>query len=310
MGPDLPPRGSRRRVGLVLGAGGVLGAAWMTGALPALQERLPCPLAAVDLVVRTSAGSGLSAALPCAGSVHGMVAHQRGEAIGVLAAAGVGDVTGGPWPSPPALRVGSPRLLLTSLLMPHRVHPGVGASAWVLRGRGSHRALHDMVHALHSHAYGHAAYRGPAADWAGTGRTWIVAVDYDRGGRVFSAGPGARRPRRAAAVVASSPPPGGSERAVIGGRRYVDGGVRSPTSLRSLARAGVDEVFVLAPLASLVAGRLPLQPLERLERRLRALVTMALLREVRALRAAGIRGTVLPPRPQDLAVLGPELLEP
>ena len=137
MGPDVPPGGSRPRVGLVLGAGGVLGAAWMTGALPALQERLPCPLAGVDLVVGTSAGSVLAAALRCGVSIEEMIAHQRGEAIGVLADAGVGDVTGGPWPPPPALRVGSPRLLLTSLLTPHRVHPGVGASAWVLRGRGS-----------------------------------------------------------------------------------------------------------------------------------------------------------------------------
>jgi hypothetical protein len=92
--------------------------------------------------------------------------------------------------------------------------------------------------------------------------------------------------------------------------RYVDGGVRSPTSLRSLARTGVDEVFVLAPMASVVAGRLPLQPLERLERRLRALITMALLREVRALRAAGIGVTVLTPGPEDLAVMGANLMDP
>jgi NTE family protein len=308
MDPDAVPGGSRPRVGLVLGAGGVLGAAWMTGALPALQERLPCPLAGVDLVVGTSAGSVLAAALRCGVSIEEMIAHQRGEAIGVLADAGVGDVTGGPWPPPPALRVGSPRLLLTSLLMPHRVHPGVGASAWVLRGRGSHRALHDMVHALHSHACRHAAYRGPAAGWAG--RTWIVAVDYDRGRRVFFGRPGAPRAPLADAVVASCSIPGWYEPAVIGGRRYVDGGVRSPTSLRSLARAGVDEVFVLAPLASVVAGRLPLQPLERLERRLRALITMALLREVRALRAAGIRVTVLTPGPEDLAVMGANLMDP
>jgi NTE family protein len=308
MDPDAVPGGSRPRVGLVLGAGGVLGAAWMTGALPALQERLPCPLAGVDLVVGTSAGSVLAAALRCGVSIEEMIAHQRGEAIGVLADAGVGDVTGGPWPPPPALRVGSPRLLLTSLLMPHRVHPGVGASAWVLRGRGSHRALHDMVHALHSHACRHAAYRGPAAGWAG--RTWIVAVDYDRGRRVFFGRPGAPRAPLADAVVASCSIPGWYEPAVIGGRRYVDGGVRSPTSLRSLARAGVDEVFVLAPMASVVAGRLPLQPLERLERRLRALITMALLREVRALRAAGIRVTVLTPGPEDLAVMGANLMDP
>jgi len=294
----------------VLGAGGVLGAAWMTGALPALQEPLPCLLAEADLVVGTSAGSVLAAALRCGVSIDEMIAHQRGEATGALAASGVGDATGGPWPPPPALRVGSPRLLLTSLLMPHRVHPGIGASAWVLRGRGNHRDLHDMVRALHAHTYGHPAYRGPAADWAGAGRTWIVAVDYDRGRRVFFGRPGAPRAPLADAVVASCSIPGWYEPAVIGGRRYVDGGVRSPTSLRSLARAGVDEVFVLAPMASVVAGRLLRMPHERLERRLRALMTMALLREVRALRAAGIRVTVLTPGPEDLAVMGVNLMDP
>jgi NTE family protein len=282
----------------------------MTGALPALQERLPCPLAAVDLIVGTSAGSVLAAALRCGTGIDEMIAHQRGEAVGALADAGVSDVTGGPWPPPPMLRVGSPRLMLTSLLMPHRVHPGVGASAWMLRGRGTHQALREMVHALHTHAYGHSVPHGSSANWVGGGRTWIVAVDYDRGRRVFFGRPGAPRAPLADAVVASCSIPGWYEPAVIGGRRYVDGGVRSPTSLRSLARAGVDEVFVLAPLASVVAGRLPLQPLERLERRLRALITMALLREVRALRTAGIGVTVLTPGPEDLAVMGANLMDP
>ena len=122
--------------------------------------------------------------------------------------------------------------------------------------------------------------------------------------------PGAPRATLADAVVASCSIPGWYEPAVIGGRRYVDGGVRSPTSLRSLARAGVDEVFVLVPLASVVAGLAPLQPLERLERRLRALITMALLREVWALRAAGIAVTVLTPGPEDLAVMGANLMDP
>jgi len=309
VGRETVPRVSRPRVGLVLGAGGVLGAAWMTGVLPALQERLPCPLADVDLVVGTSAGSVVAAALRCGISIDEMIAHQRGEAIGVLAEAGVGDVADGPWPPPPALRVGSPRLLLTSLLMPHRVHPGVGASAWVLRGRGSHRALHEMVHAVHAHAYGRTGPGGSPAQWVGR-RTWIVAVDYDRGRRVFFGRPGSPRAPLPDAVVASCSIPGWYEPAVIGGRRYVDGGVRSPTSLRALARAGVDEVFVLAPLASVTPGRLPRKPHERLERRLRALLTMALLREVRALRSAGIGVTVLTPGPDDLAVMGVNLMDP
>ena len=31
------------RTGLVLGAGGILGSAWMTGALPAVQQRIGRP---------------------------------------------------------------------------------------------------------------------------------------------------------------------------------------------------------------------------------------------------------------------------
>jgi len=192
--------------------------------------------------------------------------------------------------------------------MPHRVHPGVGASAWMLRGRGSHHALRDMVTALHSHAYGHAAAGGQPPGWV-SGRTWIVAVDYDSGRRAFFGRPGAPRARLPDAVVASCSIPGWYEPAVIGGRRYVDGGVRSPTSLGALARAGVDEIFVLAPMASVVADR-PRMPHERLERRLRALITTALLREVRALRSAGITVTVLTPGPEDLAVMGVNLMDP
>jgi NTE family protein len=76
-----------------------------------------------------------------------------------------------------------------------------------------------------------------------------------------------------------------------------------------VARAGLDEVFVLAPMASVVTDR-PRMPHEVLERQLRAFMTMTLLREVRALRAAGITVTVLTPGPQDLAVMGVNLMDP
>jgi len=98
---------SRPRVGLVLGAGGVLGAAWMTGALPALQERLPCPLGEVDLITGTSAGSVIAAALRCGIGIDEMIAHQRGEAVGPLGGSAVDRLTGGPWP--PAPQLGSDR---------------------------------------------------------------------------------------------------------------------------------------------------------------------------------------------------------
>jgi NTE family protein len=304
-----PVRGrSRPRVGLVLGAGGVLGAAWMTGALPALQERLPCALGDVDLIIGTSAGSVIAAALRCGIGIDEMIAHQRGEAVGPLGESAVDQLTEGPWPPAPQLRLGSARLMLALLLTPHRVHPSVLASAWLPRGRGTHAALRDMVRALHCHSFGLPADGEPPSDWV-DGQTWIVAVDYDSGRRAVFGRPGAPPARLTDAVAASCSIPGWYQPMVIGGRRYVDGGVRSPTSLGMMARAGIDEVFVLAPMASVVAGR-PRLPHERLERQLRALITMTMLREVRALRAAGIRVTVLTPGPEDLAVMGVNLMDP
>lgn len=313
MDPERGTGGQRPRVGLVLGAGGVLGAAWMTGALPALQERLPVPINDVDLMVGTSAGSVVAAALRCGVDIDEMVAYQRGEAAGVLRNIGMGAVEDGPLPPLPRLRVGSLRLMRTSLIAPHRVHPWVGASAWLPRGRGRHVALRSMVHALHSHAHRDAApleseLAGSPPHWI-TARTWIVAVDYDSGRRIIFGRDGAPVVRLPDAVVASCSIPGWYEPVVIDGRRYVDGGVRSATSLGVMAGAGVDEVYVLAPMASVETDR-PRKPHERVERRLRWLFTLALMREANALRSLGIKVTVITPGPEDLAVMGANLMNP
>jgi NTE family protein len=308
MGPERGAGGSRPRIGLVLGAGGVLGAAWMTGALPWVQDRLPCPINDVDLIMGTSAGGVLAAALRCGVGPQELAAFHRGEASDALGGLGIGHFDAGPWPPPPQLRVGSPRLMLATLLTPHRVHPWVGASAWLPRGRARHVALHAMVHTLHCNAPWRTAPDGSPPDWV-RDQTWIVAVDYDSGRRVIFGRAGSPPARLADAVVASCSIPGWYEPTVIGGRRYVDGGVRSPTSLGVLARAGVDEVYVLAPMASIVTDR-PARPHERLERQLRRVVTAAMMREVSVLRSAGVRVTVLTPGPEHLAVMGVNLMDP
>jgi NTE family protein len=307
MVPEQAPAGSGQRIGLVLGAGGVLGAAWMTGALPAVQAHLPRPLNDVDVIVGTSAGSVIAAALRCRSSIDEMIAYQRGEAVGVLRDTGAAAVEGGPLPPRPHLRVGSPPLMLATLLTPHRVHPTVGASAWLPRGRGQHAGLRAMVHALHLHSRQHPEAHGSPPHWVDR-PTWIVAVDYESGQRVIFGREDAPPAPLPDAVVASCSIPGWYEPAVINGRRYVDGGVRSPTSLGLLAKAGVDEVYVLAPMASIVSDS-PRKPHERLERRLRWLITHALLRDAQALRARGIKVTVLTPGPEDLAVLGVNLMD-
>jgi len=314
-GPEQARRRSRPRTGLVLGAGGVLGAAWMTGALACLQDRLADPLGDADVIVGTSAGSVLAAALRCRATVQEMVAWQRGEATGVLRESVVLAARDGPFPPLPHLRLGSPPLAWAALLQPHRVPPLVAASAWLPHGRGQHVALRALVDTLHrspGRTGGTGGTRGTdpgdAPTWV-RDHTWIAAVDYDTGQHVLFGQPGAPRASLPDAVVASCSIPGWYEPAVIGGRRYVDGGVRSATSLGVLAGTDVQEVYVLAPLASTQADH-PFQPHLRIERQIRQLITRAILRQARVLAAQGKRVTVLTPGPEDLAAMGINLMDP
>src|SRR5262249_1295434 len=201
----------------------------MTGALPALQERLPCPLGEVDLIIGTSAGSVIAAALRCGISIDEMIAHQRGEAVGPLGESAVDRRTRGRWPPAPQLRLGAARPVLAVLPPPDRGHPSVGGSAWLPLGRGNHGVLRDMVQALHCYSFGLPATGEPPSDWVG-GETWIVAVDYDSGRRAVFGRPGAPPAGLADAVVASCSIPGWYEPTVIGGRPYVGGGGRWPAS--------------------------------------------------------------------------------
>src|SRR5919108_378861 len=123
--------------------------------------------------------------------------------------------------------------------------------------------------------------------WAPGGETWVMAVDYDSGRRVAFGRAGAPPATLPEAGVAVCSIPGWYRPTVIRGRRYVDGGVHSTTSLDLLAGADLDEVYVLAPMASFVMDA-PRSPYARLERRLRRLITIGLLREVRRVRAGGV----------------------
>ena len=299
-GPDRARRGG---TGLVLGAGGVLGAAWMTGALAGLADRLPCAAADVDLIVGTSAGSVLAAALRCRAPFEEMVAWQRGQATGLLRESAALAAHDGPLPPLPRWRFGSVPLAWAALITPYRVPPWVAASAWLPHGRGQHAALRSLVTGLQ------VASGGPPSSWWADGRTWIAAVDYDSGQRVLFGREGAPRASLPDAVVASCSIPGWYEPAVIGGRRYVDGGVRSMTSLDVLAGTDIQDVYVLAPLASTETDH-PLQPHLRMERRLRQVLTHVVIRQARALAARGKRVTVLTPGPRDLAAMGINLMDP
>src|SRR3954447_24058099 len=79
------------RIGLVLGAGGVMGGAWLTGGLQALATETGWDPADADYIVGTSAGSMMSALLAGGVPPWFMVAHSAGESF-----EGLNDATGRP----------------------------------------------------------------------------------------------------------------------------------------------------------------------------------------------------------------------
>ena len=307
-----PPR---PRIGLVLGSGGILGSAWMAGALSALADRLDRPLGELDLVLGTSAGAVLGAALRCGFDVPELLAHHRGTEPPVASGRRRGWLPkmrtierelGDGLPPLPLPVLGSPRLLAAAAAAPHRINPLVVASALLPRGRGRMGSLVRLLDLLHARI-------GVTPDgWVPGPPLWVVAVDYDSGRRMVFGRSGAPATTMADAVLASCALPGWFAPHVIDGRRYIDGFVASATSLGLLARPGapvLDEVYVLAPMASHSYDR-PADPMVHMERGARRLLTRWLDAEVRAVRATGTSVHVLTPGPADLAAMGGNLMNP
>ena len=235
------------RRGLVLGGGGVLGFAWMVGALRVLEDEEGFDARGVDICVGTSAGSILAALIGMHVGVDAILRHQQG--IPLPADPRIDwdhrTDTGGPLPPRPNFGVGSPDLLRRAARHPSRVPPLVAASALLPRGRGTLEPVHRMIEGL-SFALLDGGRRTRSADatspWPRRPQTWIVTIDYRSGRRVVLGRAGAPRASIADAVQASCAIPAWYPPVMIEGRPYVDGGTWSPASADLLVDAGLDEV--------------------------------------------------------------------
>ena len=295
--------GNGIRRGLVLGAGGVLGLTWMIAALSALEAEEGFDARDVEVCIGTSAGSVLAALLGCGVGVDVALRHQQG-----IPAPADPDISwdydrdsGGAVPPRPGFGIGSPRLLLEAARHPRRVPPMAAFSAALPRGRGTLLPLHRMVELVSEPL--------PGGGWPAAPSTWIVGMDYAAGTRTVFGRGGAPPATLADAVTASCAIPGWYMPVVIDGRPYVDGGTLSPTSLDLLVGAGLDEVYVLAPMASFAYDR-PRAAMARAERRWRRLVTRRVLADAEALRASGTAVTLLGPGSEDLQAIGANLMDP
>ncbi len=243
LGPDsgLPTAaavGRNRVVALVLGAGGSAGHAFHSGVLAALADHARWDARDAELIIGTSAGSGVSALLRGGMAPADLYAYQRGGPLSAAGDALRARLPLAPWDSgevgerrrTPA----SPRLALRGLLhWPPR--PGVSLAGVMPRGARSSQPLGDRHASLHP--------RWPD-------RTlWLVAVRVQDGKRIVFGRDDHPPVGVGLAVQASSAVPGFFAPVQVQDTDYVDGGVWSATNADLVNGLGFDAVVVSAPLA-------------------------------------------------------------
>jgi len=297
-------RKERPRVGIVLGAGGVLGGGWLTGALHAIARETGWDPGSAEYIVGTSAGSMVGALLACGVPPWFMVAHSAGESFSGLRdvngedAAGADRAAGASYRlhrGLPQLGPGSWRLAASSLARPYRYSPAALIAGWMPLGPVSTEPLKETLRRVCSER------------WAPHPNFWAMSLDYRTGRRVAFGSADAPAAELPDAVAASCAIPGFFRAVEIGGRRYIDGGVHSISNLDVLEPEALDLVIALNPMSSLHAGS-PRTLGERVAYGIRQQAGRRLGSEARRLRAAGTEVLLIQPTVHDLDAMGSNLM--
>lgn len=254
---------------LVLGGGGLAGIAWMTGLLRGLAEAGTDVTADAELVIGTSAGSTVGAQLASGLSLAELYARQTDPALQSreispeIDFAKFGEDMGG---------------FVASASTPEEILRAAGGFALA----ASTIPEADRREVISG--------RLPSYDWPTTWTLRVTAVDCETG-ELAVFGPDSGVPL-VDAVAASCAVPGIWPPATIGGRRYMDGGVRSMDNA-DLA-SGAARIVVVSPF-----GMNPEVP-----------SPMPLTGVVARLRSEGSAVTVIEPDEKSNAAFGTNPLDP
>jgi len=306
------------KVGLCLGAGGVVGASWLIGALEALEAETGWDASSAEMIVGTSAGSVIGALCAEGLSPQYMTAYLNGEEVDeivamaeqagaaperiaqIVRAAKQAEEAGEERPSGigyqfaralPPLGPGSWKLAYESLRHPMRHAATTLLAGWLPRGFISTDPITRLVEAF------------IPGEWPDHPSYWAVAADYANGRRVPFGRAGEPHAKVAEAVAASCAIPSFYYPVSIQGRRYVDGGVCSPSNVDLLADRGLDLVICLNPMSSMAqitggsAG-------DRVGALMRSLTRKRLDHELEKVLASGTEVVCLEPTRDDVRVMG------
>lgn len=240
-------RSRRGKTALVCAGGGVTGAVYEMGCLRALEDLLDRSVLDFDLYVGVSGGAFVSSLLAAGISPHEMYEVVTGRSRSPL---GVPDA--------PLFRLGAWEFVRRSLRAPRVLNQAIRT---VLKGEG--RNLSDLAFALFEllppglldnsgiqEYLAHVARaRGFSDRFSDLARElFIVAVDLDSGEAMAFGEPAHRDVPISKAVQASTALPGLYRPVRIGGRDYVDGGVKKTAHINLAIRHGADLVVCINPI--------------------------------------------------------------
>jgi NTE family protein len=288
------------RVGLALGAGGVLGGAWLVGALHALQSELGWEPAGADHLLGTSAGA-MMAGLLGAGVTSDRLLPEAARGVKDLteldpeqdwllldvAAEATYQLPRVPKPIPGSLGLCWAGIREPGFWTPMRLLSGLAPA-----GSVSNDPLLRTIRRVHD-----------GGGWPEHTRCWIVAADYVTGKRMVFGAPDSPQADLAEAVAASCAIPGFFKPVKIDGRLYVDGGIGSLANLDLLAGQGLDLVICVNPMSHRQPAR-SWSPLEQISRGFARLAAWQLRQETERVRRYGTPVVLLEPTLDDLDLMG------